>query len=563
MPTLAWTTPDGRQEQELQAQTRVGRGMDNEIQLLDPLASTLHARIFSDDDAWVIEDNGSTNGTFVNGKRSARAVLRDGDEIAVGHVTLTFTDELHVGPTTMFFRKSSTQGEPSGGGEARVGAPADDVLSGVFRDDGRIGHLKTSSVRMPSDVSGPLGGDAAVLTRRLAASYEISKATAATLDLTGVMDRVLAALFELFDAAGRAFIVLVDSDTGEVSSAAVRRRVPDDTEEITMSRTALQQAMDQREAILCSDALDDARYSEAMSVISLGIRSMMIAPLIFQDEVLGAIYVDTRRGTGQFGEADLELLTAAAGQVAGCVANARLHGKVVESERLAAVGQTVAGLAHCIKNILQGIKGGAYIIDNGLEKENMDGVLSGWSMVKRNNVFMEDLVFDLLSYSKNRKPDYKATDLNELCGEVCELAAARGDTKGVTVTLNADPTLGPVELDPTGMRRCLVNLAMNAVDACEKTKGNVVVATEPPRDGMVRVTVSDDGCGMSEEVQAKLFTVFFSTKSAKGTGLGLPVVRKIAEEHGGRVEVASKEGEGTTFTVYLPETHEQSEEEEA
>ena len=550
MPKLVWTTPDGRQEHEFQAEIRIGRGMESDIQLLDPLASTLHATVSLQDGSWFVEDNGSTNGTLINGDRLSRSMLRDGDVITIGHVRLTFGGSIPAVPTTMFFGKGG--GAPAAGRDTAITLKPEDILSGVFRDDGKVGQAKTSSVKASLDSVEQTKADASVLARRLEASYKISKAAAAVLDLPELMDRVLAALFDIFGAAERAYILLSDPGTGEVHSAAVRRRVPNDAEEITMSRTALQQAMAEREAILCTDALSDARYSDARSVVSLGIRSMMIAPLVFHDQVLGAIYVDTRHGSGRFGQPDLELLTVAAGQVAGCVAIARLHEQVVTSERLAAVGQTVAGLTHCIKNILQGIKGGVYIVDSGLDKGNMDGVLSGWEMVKRNNTFMEDLVFDLLSFSKERVPNYSPTDLNELCGEVCQLAAARADLKGVRVIVDADPDLATVELDSTGIRRCLLNLVMNAVDACEESKGTVTVATEPLRDGVVRVCVSDTGCGMSEEVKAKLFTVFFSTKSAKGTGLGLPVVKKIIEEHGGRIEVTSQEGEGTTFTVCLP-----------
>jgi len=559
MAKLVWTDNDARQEHELQAETRIGRALDNDIYFLDPMASTAHAKILSKDGAWIIEDIGSTNGTFVNGERCKLATLRNGDVIRIGDTELTFVGEPAPGPTTLFLKKGDPQFRTStiGGGAAGPDATVGE-LDSVLRDNGNVGQIETTAVTVPIDRAEPPAADADVLARRLKASYEISKATAATLDLPGIMDRVLAALLEIFAAAERAFILLLDPDTADISSAAVRRRAPD-AEEVTMSRTAIQHAMDRREAILCTDALHDARYAEARSVVSLGIRSMMIAPLIFHDELLGAIYVDTRRGAGGFAQPDLELLTVAAGQVAGCVVDARLHEQVVTSERLAAVGQTVAGLAHCIKNILQGIKGGAYILDQAFEKGNQEGVTAGWEMVKRNNGFMEDLVFDLLSFSKQRVPNYVATDLNELCKDVCDLAAARGDGKGVPVTFNAAPDLEPVEIDPTGVRRCLVNLAMNAVDACDENAGKVTVATEPPSDGFARVIISDNGCGMSEEAKAKLFAVFFSTKGSKGTGLGLPVAKKVVDEHGGRIDVESQEGKGTAFTVCLPPTRERAE----
>jgi len=551
MAMVVFSESEGRREWPLKAVTRLGRAADNDIQLASPRASSYHAVIRREGDRWVIEDNQSTNGTYVNGRRVTRATLREDDTIAIGGLSLTFRTQAPPGSSTIFLaREAPPEVEP---GEEDAARRAEEVLESVFQDDSQVETFGTTAVRPPSEVEARPEDDPAVVARRFRASYEISKAVAATLDIAGVMDRVLGALFEIFRAAERAFILLVDPETGKVSSGAVRRRRPTDTQEIGMSRTALRQAMERREAILCRDAMSDRRYAAAQSVIHLGIRSMMIAPLVFQDRTLGAIYVDTRSAAGRFSQPDLELLSVAAAQVAACVANAQLHEQVVKTERLAAVGQTVAGLSHCVKNILQGIKGGAFIVDKALEKGDAEGVRRGWEMVKRNNAFMEDLVFDLLTYSKQRTPEYRPTDLNALCGEIAELATARARRKGVTLTFQPDAALPSVEADPNGLRRCVLNLAMNAVDACEKNHGTVTLFTESPGpDGLAAIGVRDTGCGMSDEVKAKLFTVFFSTKRSKGTGLGLPVTKKIVEEHGGRIEVTAREGEGSTFLIRLP-----------
>jgi signal transduction histidine kinase len=478
--------------------------------------------------------------------------LRDGDLIRLGSVEMSF-------------RISSTKRDSAGlpdngwvptlpGREGHSGVSAGTtVLQGIVRIDSGVARVAAvSSVVSPS--SGPKATeDPRMLARKLQASYQISKATAGTLDLSRVLDQVLAALFEIFETAERSFILLVDSKTGEVSAATVKRRVPADTGEIAISRTAVDQAMKNREVVLCRDAMTDARYAQAQSVINLRIRSMMIAPLVFQDQMLGAIYVDTRSAAGQFAQSDLELLSVAASQGAACVANVRLHEELVTSARLAAVGQTVAGLTHCVKNILQGIQGGSFMLDKSLAEGKLEGAKAGWEMVKRNNGFMEEMVFDLLSYSKERTPEYESADLNALCRDVHGLASDRAQAKGVSVTFNPDPVLGPVEIDPKGIRRCLLNLVMNAVDACAAKGGTVAVeARHAGEDGLVRVFVRDTGCGMSEQTKARLFAVFFSTKGSKGTGLGLPVSKKIVEEHGGRIEVESQQDKGTTFTICLP-----------
>jgi len=561
MATLVWTTPEGRHERVLGNLTRIGRSPENELCFADTAMSGLHARIVGDGAAWVLEDNASRNGTFVNDGRVSRRALRDGDTIAIGRVRFVFRGgqaavreaprpAIEPGQTLMWRR-----GEPAAG-EARPGTAARALpLEELLRSDSpRATVSPMSTISVASAAVARADGDAAQLARRLKATYEISQATAATLDTSELLDHVLAALVGIFDAADRAFILLVDPQTNEVTTAAARCRAAGPAAEGGISKTALDEAMRSREALLCQDTAADARFAEAVSIVGLGIRSLMVAPLVFRDEVLGVMYVDAVRRGCPFAQADLELLCVAANQVAGALANARLHDKAVASERLAAVGQTLAGLTHCIKNILQGIKGGAYILDKGLALPDIERVRKGWEMVRRNNAFMEELVYDLLTYSKQRAPEYALADLNALCAETCGFVEERARASGVPLVFVPDPALGPVEVDPRGIRRCLLNFVGNAVDACAGRPGAAVTVEVRGKadDGLARILVRDTGCGMAPETIAKLFTVFFSTKGSKGTGLGLPVSQKIIEEHGGRIDVASEVGKGTTFTLCLP-----------
>jgi len=127
----------------------------------------------------------------------------------------------------------------------------------------------------------------------------------------------------------------------------------------------------------------------------------------------------------------------------------------------------------------------------------------------------------------------------------------------VEIVKELDPSLGEVLLDPKGFHRCLLNLISNAVDAClfdssEGKKWVVKVKTIREPDGTVRFDVSDNGCGMDEEVKEKLFTTFFSTKEGRGTGLGLLIAQKIVQDHAGTITVESQLGKGSTFTIRLP-----------
>jgi PAS domain S-box-containing protein len=235
----------------------------------------------------------------------------------------------------------------------------------------------------------------------------------------------------------------------------------------------------------------------------------------------------------------------------------RLEKELLQAERLAAVGQTTAGMAHCVKNILHGLKGGSYMVNIGIEKNNAEKLKTGWKMVQRNIGRTSDLVQDLLSYSKEREPEIEPCDPNDIAAEVCELMEQVALEQGVTINKQFSPHIGEVMLDCRSLHRCLLNLVSNAIDACRDDPAtdkqhHVTVTTALEANQLFRFDVADNGSGMSEEVKAKLFSSFFSTKGPQGTGLGLLVTRKLIEEHNGRIDVESRLGEGTQFCVRLP-----------
>jgi len=235
----------------------------------------------------------------------------------------------------------------------------------------------------------------------------------------------------------------------------------------------------------------------------------------------------------------------------------RLEKELLQAERLAAVGQTVAGLAHGIKNILHGLKGGSYLVDVGIKNQDMQKLAKGWSTVKRNIDRTANLVMDLLSYSKERQPEFEACRPNEIAADVCELVKQKALENDVDIIQEFDDSIGEVVMDPGTIHEVLLNLMSNAVDAClfdEDTskKWQVKLKTVREEDHRIRFEVADNGVGMSDEILQRLFTSFFSTKGHRGTGLGLMVSRKLIEEHQGSIEVDSRPGEGTVFTVRMP-----------
>jgi PAS domain S-box-containing protein len=235
----------------------------------------------------------------------------------------------------------------------------------------------------------------------------------------------------------------------------------------------------------------------------------------------------------------------------------RLEQELVKSERLAAVGQTVAGLAHGIKNILHGLKGGSYLVDIGINKDDSVKLKKGWEMIKRNVGRTSNLVMDLLSYAKEREPQYEICDPNEIAEDVCGLVQDKARENSVEIVNEFDKAIAEVSMDPNTIHEVLLNLMSNAVDACLFDENidkawQVRLVTTKEKGNLIKFEVIDNGAGMDEDVMQKLFTSFFSTKGHRGTGLGLMVTRKLIEEHGGDITVDSQPGKGTTFSFRLP-----------
>jgi signal transduction histidine kinase len=237
------------------------------------------------------------------------------------------------------------------------------------------------------------------------------------------------------------------------------------------------------------------------------------------------------------------------------------HEELLRSERLATIGETVAGLAHYIKNILSGLRGGLYMVNTGVSKDNRDMFKEGSSMMERNIERISDLALDLLSYSKERTPERVLCDPNEIVAEAIDIFKEKAKAHGITLDILADPSLDKAYLDRRGIYNVLLNLISNAIDACIydedtskawKVTVKTGVKSRAHSGETVFFEVSDNGTGMTDEVKAKLFTKFFSTKAGKGTGLGLLITQKIIHEHGGEISLESTAGQGATFLVTLP-----------
>ncbi|HAA01905.1 MAG TPA: hypothetical protein DCE18_00875 [Syntrophobacteraceae bacterium] len=232
----------------------------------------------------------------------------------------------------------------------------------------------------------------------------------------------------------------------------------------------------------------------------------------------------------------------------------RLEEELVHNTQLAAIGQAMAEVAHGVKNILYGMKLGAFMVDSGLQKQELGQVEKGWVLVNNNMNRIARLSLDMLSYARKDSTHRAPTTLNAVVNEVCDSLMEQADKRHVTIERELCPDLPMVSVDAEGFHACILNLVTNAMEAFPEStsEGRIVIKTGMRADGQIYCTVVDTGKGMSQELQNDIFKPLFTTKSARGTGLGLAITQKIIKEHNGSIEVDSELNRGSTFTVLLP-----------
>jgi PAS domain S-box-containing protein len=232
----------------------------------------------------------------------------------------------------------------------------------------------------------------------------------------------------------------------------------------------------------------------------------------------------------------------------------QLEREKIEAERLSAVGHTVAGLAHGIKNLNTALEGGMYMLKSGLAQGNIERIQKGMDMLARNIERVSIFVKAFLSFSKGREIQAKICDPAEIAKEVVDLYAVKAEKLGITLKYEKIGDIAPAPIDFESMHECLTNLVGNAIDACQMSDENscyVTVRTFEEYNTII-YEVADNGCGMDYEVKRKVFTTFFTTKGLGGSGIGLLMTKKIVHEHGGTIDLKSKSGKGTTFSIRLP-----------
>ncbi|WP_244155320.1 sensor histidine kinase [Dissulfuribacter thermophilus] len=231
----------------------------------------------------------------------------------------------------------------------------------------------------------------------------------------------------------------------------------------------------------------------------------------------------------------------------------KLDAQIYQSEKLASIGEMAAGLAHELNTPLSNIKAIASLSKKDLDtgKINLDAVKEDLNDIKEQTEKCSEIISGLLSFARKRNPEFALFNINDLIEKALSLLRLKIEKKGVTVRFqkNEDPL--SVNVDANQIQQVFVNILLNALDVLDF--GGLITIISEKAGNHLKISIKDNGPGIPPDIMPKIFNPFFSTKEVgKGTGLGLSVSYGIVKNHGGTIEVQSKPGQGTTFTVKLP-----------
>ncbi len=235
--------------------------------------------------------------------------------------------------------------------------------------------------------------------------------------------------------------------------------------------------------------------------------------------------------------------------------------KLIQTEKLTSLGQIAASIAHEINNPLSGVLVYTRLLAKKIKNDEFskETALEYLSKMELGVQRSTRLIQNLLDFARQSLPTLSQVNVNEVIGNALEQATQLSDFKNIKVTKDFEPALPVIVGDFNQLQRVCANLILNAAEAMPE--GGMLTLRTMADDSLLKIEVRDTGHGISPENMRKLFTPFFTTKGeVKGVGLGLAVAYGIVQSHRGKIEVQSKEGEDTTFTIELPLCREEDEE---
>ena len=525
--------------------TSIGRDATNTIQIAQKAVSRKHAKILLKEGQYQIVDLDSSNGTIVNNKPIKHTVLNHRDKISIGKRSFVFmmaSEESNDLPIDLSTARSGNillnddEIDPS-----ELYAQMTETASfELFHPPISEEHIIPDSLLRAHE--------------RLGFLYKMSEKFRSFENLDQVLGETLDLLAKAIPAAERSVILLRmgSSEPFEIRAHKYRNQ-QDKPISFPISRTVVNWVISEGIAMVSQDVKDDRRFDDSKSIKLYELNSIICVPIKVKDIIIGIIYIDSGERFNPLSQGDLAFAAAVANELALLIENYRLNLDNVRNERIAAIGMTITDLAHNIKNLVNINLNAVDLMDVHIEEMNEAKIVKNWSFIRRGFEQINNLAVEMLDYAKDNKIELKSLDINELVLSTKDYIEYDLVHEGIELALDLDPTNPVWMMDENQLQRAIINLVVNSTDAIEnKEKGRIQIETAVDENQSLRISVSDNGCGIDSNQQSKIFYLFYTTKGSGGSGLGLPVVKKFIENMGGKLKVESKKNTGTTISMIFP-----------
>lgn len=382
--------------------------------------------------------------------------------------------------------------------------------------------------------------------------YELEQETSASRDLDQLLNSIIARTCRrLSSEAGS--VLLLSADSGELYFRGVAGG-PADTlmqQSLAPGRGIAGWVAETGQPLIVNDPETDPRHDRILAEqVSIRARAILAVPLIWDRRVIGAVEVlnpVAQKRSAEYGVEDLKVLTLVAGQLSRAVMLAQQHKERLDTERMAAIGNLLASVAHDLRNPMTVISGYAQLMvgdDRTSERQTRcERILTQVDD-------MTAMIGDLLAFARgDSKLRPVGTDIGALAQEIQGALRLQCEPRGILLDVQVDGA-GTAFVDLGRTKRIVYNLARNAIDVL--SRGSKLSIALRKESGVLALTVRDNGPGIPEEIRGRLFEPFVTARKQRGTGLGLSIVKRFVEDHGGQIELDSSSS-GTTFSVRLRE----------
>jgi signal transduction histidine kinase len=495
---LEVVTSDGKRTIPLSTEPiTLGRAADCDVVIAEPFVSACHARIEPAGSGYVVRDAGSTNGTWVDSASAKDAVrLKSGSSLVLGQ----------PGNYQLRFIIQAGDSQPEAAAVEPAGTANENLLEVL----------------------------------------EISKVLLSTLELEDVLGRVLDACVRVTHAE-RGYLFLHEGGDLKLRARRDDQQDPTSAQQVEFSRSIAVRVAATGRAEFLSDLDGVSPRDKTASIVRLRLQTIACVPLKIQERIIGIVYLDSHQRAARPDRTGREVLAVLAGLAAVAIENARMVNERLQNERWSSIGRMAASIVHDIRSPMAAMRGTAELLRNRIpepaHKEKLNVIIGEVDRLTK-------LSSEMLEFSSGAQP-LKTESVSLTAVVQAFLKTVEPQIEQHQVRLDTRLNLeAPLFLDRQKIVRVLHNVVGNALEAL-KPGGTLTVETST-RDDRGVLAIADNGCGMDSETAARVCEPFFSHGKDRGSGLGMAIVQRIAEQHGATLTIQSAPGLGTRVEFLFP-----------